>query len=81
MSQMGPWEYVIDFFKRLVKSRVDSAEIGARSKVSNAQYRAKSAVANRFNNAVDGAIDRGKQSFSRSEPETSDEPNAERSES
>lgn len=57
---MNVMDYVLDFFKRLVRSRVDSVSISAKSKVSNVEYRAKSAVANKFNKAIDGTIDKAK---------------------
>jgi hypothetical protein len=57
---MDPLEQVIDFFKRLVKGRIDSVEIGARAKVRNVEYKAKSKAANAFNGAVDGAVGKAK---------------------
>lgn len=60
MNRMGPWEQVVDFFRRLVKGRIDGVEIGARSKMRNVEYRAKSAVAGKFNKAVDGTVNKAK---------------------
>lgn len=44
---------VADFFKNLVKQRVDFAQAKAKGKVMGAQARVKSKAASKFNNAVD----------------------------
>ena len=68
---MNVMDYVFDFFKRLVRSRVDSVEIAAKSKVRNVEYKAKSAVANKFNKAIDGTVDKAKAKVT---PKKKDEP-------
>ena len=57
---MDAMDQVIDFFKRLVKGRIDGAEIAARTKAKSYEYKARSKAASAFNNAVDGAIDKAK---------------------
>ena len=57
---MNIFDQVKDFFRRLVKGRVDSAKQGARAKVWNAKARAKSKAAGGFNKAVDSRVDKVK---------------------
>ncbi|MFT5431721.1 MAG: hypothetical protein ACI9OJ_002418 [Myxococcota bacterium] len=57
---MDPMEQVFDFFKRLVRGRIDSVEIAARAKAKNVEYKAKSKAASAFNGAVDGAVGKAK---------------------
>lgn len=54
------WEYILDFFKRLVRSRTDSVQIKGKTALRNVEYKAKSAVSNKFNRTVDGAVDKAK---------------------
>ena len=54
-------DQVVDFFSRLVRGRVDSVAIGAKSKVASAQARAKSKVANKVNSAIDSKVDKAKE--------------------
>ncbi len=60
---MNPLDYVIDFFKRLFRGRVDSVIIDAKSKMMGTQYRAQSAVSSKFNKAIDGTVDKAKEKF------------------
>lgn len=53
-------DQIADFFTRLVRGRVDSVTIGAKSKMWSAQARAKSKVANAVNQAIDSRVDRVK---------------------
>ena len=57
---MDIFEQIIDFFQRLVKSRIDRAESGVKSQVWNAKAKARSKASSAFNNAVDGTIDKAK---------------------
>ncbi|MSP91677.1 MAG: hypothetical protein EXR79_07720 [Myxococcales bacterium] len=47
---------IVDFFMRLVRGRIDSVHIQAKSKMMGLEHRAKSAASKRFNSAVDGTI-------------------------
>lgn len=47
--------YIIDFFQRLVRGKIDEFRFKAQAKAMGASVRAKSAAANKFNKAVDGA--------------------------
>ncbi len=67
-------EYILDFFKRLVRSRTDSVQIRGKSAMRNAEYRAKSAVSNKFNRAVDGATKKAKDSVTVKKEEKAEEP-------
>ncbi len=53
-------DQILDFLRRLVKSRVDGVQMQAKSKMLNQQARAKAKVANSFNKAVDGGIAKAK---------------------
>lgn len=47
---------VMDFFKSLGRSRVESVKIAAKSKAYSAQARAKGKASSKFNKSVDGAV-------------------------
>lgn len=51
---------ILDFFLRLIRGRIDSVQIQARSKVMGVEARAKAAAAKRFNQTVDGAVGKAK---------------------
>jgi hypothetical protein len=53
---MNLLDAVIDFFMRLIRGRIDSVHIQAKSKMMGYETRAKSAAAKRFNQAVDGTV-------------------------
>ncbi|MCB9785342.1 MAG: hypothetical protein H6744_01500 [Deltaproteobacteria bacterium] len=53
-------DQILDFLRRLVKSRVDGVQTQAKTKYLNAQARTKAKVAGSFNKAVDGGIERAK---------------------
>lgn len=57
---MNILDQVIDFFVRLIRGRIDSVEIRAKSKTMAVEARVKGAAAKQFNNAVDGAIGKAK---------------------
>lgn len=59
-QQMGIVQQVIDFFTRLLRGRIDGATITAKSKMRNIEVKAKSAASKKFNQAVDGAMEKGK---------------------
>ena len=71
-------EYILDFFKRLVRSRTDSVQIKGKTAMRNAEYRAKSAVSNKFNRAVDGATNKAKEAATRKKAEPADDEKAEK---
>jgi hypothetical protein len=53
-------DQILDFFRRLVKSRVDGVQMQAKTKMLNTQAKAKAKVANSFNKAVDGGVAKAK---------------------
>ena len=57
---MDALQYIINFFKGLVRYRVNDVEIKGRSAMRNVEYRAKSAVSRKFNSAVDKTVDKAK---------------------
>ena len=57
---MNIFDQVTDFFRRLVKGRVDSVKQGAKSKVWSAKARAKSKAAGKFNQTIDSRVDKVK---------------------
>ncbi len=52
---------VVDFFTRLLRGRIDGATITAKSKMKGVEYKAKAAASKKFNAAVDGAMNKGKE--------------------
>jgi len=52
-------DMVIDFFVRLVRGRIDSVEIQAKSKMMSMQTKAKQQASKQFNSAVDTAVGKG----------------------
>jgi hypothetical protein len=59
---------ILDFFLRLIRGRIDSVEIQAKSKAMAAEARVKGAAAKRFNQTVDGAIGKAKGSVTSGQP-------------
>jgi hypothetical protein len=57
---MNVLDQVVDFFSRLVRGRVDSVRIGAKSKLSSVEARAKAKVAGTVNRAIDSRVDQAK---------------------
>lgn len=51
---------IIDFFVRLIRGRIDSVEIQARSKAMSAEARLKANASRQFNQTIDGAIGKAK---------------------
>lgn len=49
---------IFDFFVRLVRGRIDSVHIQAKSKLMGLEHRAKSAASKRFNSAIDGTVNK-----------------------
>lgn len=52
---------IIDFFIRLIRGRVDQVGFQAKSKMMGYEARAKAEAAKRFNQAIDGSVDKAKQ--------------------
>lgn len=65
---MDPIQSIIDFFTRLVRSRVNQATSHAKSKMNSAQAKAKMQASKAFNDAVDGGIDRAKGAADKRKP-------------
>jgi len=57
---MNPIDEIIDFFVRLVRGRIDSVQIQAKTKLTNIETKAKIETARRVNSAIDGSIDKAK---------------------
>ena len=53
-------DQIIDFFVRLVRGRIDSVEIQAKSKMMAIQTKAKQQASKQFNSTVDHAVGKGK---------------------
>ncbi|MFT7620972.1 MAG: hypothetical protein ACI9WU_000133 [Myxococcota bacterium] len=60
MNQMNIWDQVVDFVTRLLRGRVDGAGITAKSHLKNLEVQAKTAASKRFNNVVDGTMNKAK---------------------
>ncbi len=53
-------ESILDFFMRLVRGRIDSVEIRAKSKMLSQQAKVQQQAARTFNRAIDGTIDKAR---------------------
>ena len=61
-------DMIIDFFVRLVRNRVDSVEIKAKSKMMAVETKAKQAASKQFNSTVDHAVGKGKSAVQSQKP-------------
>jgi hypothetical protein len=52
--------FIDEFFKGLIRSRVEGVEIGAKGKVLSSRARVQGRVASKFNGAIDGSVDKAK---------------------
>jgi len=52
--------FVVDFFKGLLRSRVEGVEIGVKGKIQGYQTKAKSRASSKFNGAIDGGVNKAK---------------------
>jgi len=51
---------IVDFFKNLIRYRVEGAKMRVKEKVTNAQTRAKSKASSKFNEAIDKPLNKAK---------------------
>ena len=65
---MNPLEEIIDFFVRLVRGRIDSVEIQAKTRLTNIETKAKIETAKRVNGAIDGSINKAKSAVQPGKP-------------
>ena len=61
---------ILDFFRRLLRSRYDSLGIGAKAKARDVELRAKTAVSSRFNKAIDSSVGKAKAKVTGTKPPT-----------
>lgn len=68
LPSMNILDQIIDFFVRLVRGRIDSVEIRAKSKGMAVEARVKGAAAKQFNHVVDGAVGKAKGAVQKAPP-------------
>lgn len=59
-------DQIIDFFVRLVRGRIDNAQMQLKSKGMAVEARVKGEAAKRFNQVVDGGVNKAKGAVQRS---------------